>query len=74
MFGLLNLNQLTRRFVVLSSFFKKEAELRLFLFIFVRSHDKYSTNLTTNYKSVDGVLETQTQVSRMVGADESTEL
>ena len=38
------------------------------------SHDKYSTNLTINYKSVDGVLGTQTQGSRMVGADGFTEL
>ena len=30
--------------------------------IFVFSNDKYSTNLTTNDKSVDGVLVTQTQV------------
>ena len=29
--------------------------------IFVFSNDKYSTNLTTNDKSVDGVLVTQTQ-------------
>ena len=32
-----------------------------------------STNLTVNYKSVDGVLGTQTRGSRMEGADESTE-
>ena len=37
------------------------------------SYDKYSTN-TINEKSVDGVLGTRTQGSRMVGADESTEL
>ena len=37
------------------------------------SHDKYSTN-TINDKSVDGVLGTQTQDGRMVGADKSTEL
>ena len=41
-----------------------------FLFIFVI----FSTNLTINYKSVDGVLGTQTQGGRMVGEDESTEL
>ena len=43
------------------------------LFSFV-SHDKYSTNLSINDKSVDGVLGTQTWGGRMVGADESTEL
>ena len=37
------------------------------------SHNKYSTN-TINDKSIDGVLGTQTGSSRMVGADESTEL
>ena len=41
-----------------------------FLFIFVI----FSTNLTINYKSVDGVLGTQAQGGRMVGADKSTEL
>ena len=43
----------------------------LFLFF---SHDKYSTNFTIIYKRVDGVLGTRTRGSRMVGADESTEL
>ena len=38
------------------------------------SYDKYSTNLTINDKSVDGVLGTQTRGGRMVGADEFTEL
>ena len=38
------------------------------------SHDKYSTNLAINEKSVDSVLGTQTQGGRMVCADESTEL
>ena len=38
------------------------------------SHDKFSTNLTVNDKSVDGVLGTRTQCGRMVGADKSTEL
>ena len=38
------------------------------------SHDKYSTNLTINDKSVHGVLGTQTGSSRMVGAGESAEL
>ena len=37
------------------------------------SHDKYST-ITINDKSFDGVLGTRTRGSRMVGADESTEL
>ena len=31
------------------------------------SHDKYSTNLTINDKSVDDVLGTRTRVGRMVG-------
>ena len=35
---------------------------------------KYSTNLTINVKSIDGVLGSQTQGSRMEGPDESTEL
>ena len=38
------------------------------------SLDKYSTNLTINYKSVDGVLGTQTHGGSMVDADKSTEL
>ena len=38
------------------------------------SHDKYSTNLTINDKSVDGMLGTRTRGGRMVGADESTEI
>ena len=48
-----------------------------FLFIFVLfSHrmDKYSTNLTINHKSIDGVLESRTQGSRKEGTNESTEL
>ena len=45
-----------------------------FLFILFFSHDKYSTNLTINDKSIDGVLGTRTRGGRMVGADESTEL
>ena len=43
------------------------------LFVFF-SHDKYSTNLTISYKSIDGVFGTRTRGSMMVGADESTEL
>ena len=38
------------------------------------SQDKYSTNLTINEKSVDGVLGIRAQGGRKVGADESTEL
>ena len=44
------------------------ASFCLFLFF---SHHKYSTN-SINDKSIDGVFWTQTQGSRMVGADEST--
>ena len=36
--------------------------------------DKYSTNLTINEKSVDGMLGSRTRGGRMEGADESTEL
>ena len=36
--------------------------------------DKYSSNLTINDKSIDGVLGTRTRGVRMEGADESTEL
>ena len=49
-------------------FFKKWAKPGLFLFILFFSHDKYSTNLTINDKSIDGVLGTRTRGSRMVGA------
>ena len=45
----------------------------LVLFSFF-SHDKHSTNLTINDKSIDGVLGTRTPGGRMVGADESTQL
>ena len=38
------------------------------------SHDKYSTILIIEDKSIDGMLGTQTCGGRMVGADESTEL
>ena len=38
------------------------------------SHAKYSINLTINYKSIDGVLGTRPQGSRIVGTDEFTEL
>ena len=50
------------------------ASFCLFLFFFSHCKEKYSTNLTINYKSIDGVLGTQTRGSRMVGTDESTEL
>ena len=45
----------------------------LFVFLFF-THDKYNIQLTLNYKSIDGILVTRTVGSRMVGADESTEL
>ena len=48
-----------------------------FLFIFVlflHCKDKYSTNLTINDKSVDGVLGSQTWGGRMESEDEFTEL
>ena len=38
------------------------------------SIEKCSTNYTVNDKSIDGVLGTQTQGVKMVGADKSTEL
>ena len=38
------------------------------------SHDKYSTTLTIDNKSIDGVLGTRTWGSRMIGTDKSTEL
>ena len=62
---------------LLLKLFFKWAKLGLLLFIFVLfSHlmDKFSTNLTVNDKSVDGVPGSQTQGSTMGGADESTEL
>ena len=43
----------------------------LFLFF---SHDKYSTHLNTNDKSIDGALGTRTQGGNMVDADQSAEL
>ena len=46
----------------------------LYCSFFSQYDDKYSTNLTINDKSVDGVLGTQTQGGRMDGPDESTEL
>ena len=45
----------------------------LFAF-FSQCCDKYSTNLTINDKSVDGVLGTRVCCSRMENADKSTEL
>ena len=53
--------------------FRNEPNTASFCLLSFFSHDKYSTN-TINDKSVDGVLGTRTQCSRMVGADESTEL
>ena len=54
----------------------KSAKPGLFLVIFIlfTMQDKYSTNLTINDKSINGMLGSQTQGSRMEGADESTEL
>ena len=49
----------------------KPASFCLFSFF---SGEKFSTNLTINDKSVDGMLGTRTQGSRMVGAEKSTEL
>ena len=49
----------------------------LFLFIFALfSHckDKYITNLTTNVKSIDGVLGSRTWGGRMGSTDKSTDL
>ena len=45
----------------------------LFVYFSLLLHDKYSTN-TINEKRVNGMLGTQTQGGRMVGADASTEL
>ena len=61
----------------LKYFLKKWAILGLFFVYFHSfSHrmDKYSTNLTINDKSVDGMLGSQTRGGRMEGTDESTEL
>ena len=54
-------------------FFKNGPNPASFCSFWFFSHDKYSTNLTINYKSVDGVLGTKTQGGRMAGSDESTE-
>ena len=54
-------------------FFKNGPNPASFCLFSFFSHDKYSTN-TINDKSIDGVLGTQTQGGRMVGANESTEL
>ena len=48
------------------------ASFYLFSF-FLQSKDKYSTKLTINDKSVDGVLGTRTWGGRMEGTDEPTE-
>ena len=68
-------------------FFERSAAVALFDLLFLNgpnpasfclfsffSHDKYSTNLAINDRSVDGVLGSRTWDSRMEGADESTEL
>ena len=57
--------------------FKKWAKPGLFLVYFCsfsQHKDKYSTNLTINDKSIDGVLGSRTWGSMMEGTDESTEL
>ena len=46
----------------------------LFVYFLFLSHDKYSTNLTLNDKSIDNMLGTRTQGGSMVGTDKSTEL
>ena len=54
--------------------FKKgpnSASFCLFLFF---SHDKYSTNLTTDYKSMNGALGTRTQSRSLVGTYKSIAL
>ena len=62
---------------VANVFLKKMGQTRpLFgLFSFFSQHkDKYSTNFTINYKSIDGVLGSRTRGDMMEGADKSTEL
>ena len=59
---------------LISSFFKCAKPGAFFVYFHSFSHDKYSTNLTVNDKSVDGVLGTRTRGGSMVGADASTEL
>ena len=56
-----------------SAFFKNGPNPASFLFSFF-SHGKYSTNLTIRDNSIEDVLGTRTRGSRMVGADESSEL
>ena len=58
----------------MGSIFLNGPNLASFCLFSFFSHDKYSTNLTINYKSVDGVLGTRTWGGRIVGADKSTEL
>ena len=61
--------------IIQSFFFKKKlAKPGLFCLFSFFSRDKCSTNLTINYKSIDGVLGSRTRGCRMVGKDESTEL
>ena len=55
-------------------FFKKTGPNPASFCLFsVFSNDKYSTNLTINHKSVDGVHGIRTWGGRMVGTDESTQ-
>ena len=46
--------------------------LLVYFVLFSHHLDKYSTNLTIDDKSIDGLLGTQTRGGRMVGTDEST--
>ena len=58
-------------------FFKMGQTRPLFGFYFrsfSQHKDKYSTNVTINDKSIDGVLGSRTQGGMMEGADEYTEL
>ena len=62
--------------LIVNLFVKKWAKPGLFFFIFLlptHCKDKYSTNLTVNDRSKDGVLGSRTRGSRMEGADESIE-
>ena len=54
--------------------FNRWAKRGLFLFISFFSHDKYSTNLNINDKSIDYMLWIWTWGGRKVGVEESTEL
>ena len=54
--------------------FFKNGQTRPFCLFLFFSHDKYSTNLTINDKSIYGLLGTRTRAGGMVGTNESTEL